>query len=242
MKPIIRLYNYYFSADKQLAQRLKPILGFVPCRLHLFKLAFYHKSMNNGDKKTGIYNNERLEYLGDSVLSTVVAEYLFNKYPTRNEGFLTKMRSKIVKRKTLNSIADNMGLDIILSTYSQGKMSTSMLGNAFEALIGAIYIEWGYKKTKNYIIQHILMNYLDMNELESTDDNYKSRLLEWCQKGNREINFVTLAKFKMNKRDRFKVAVMIDGDQISVSEDFNKKSAEQDASRLALVKLNVFSL
>ena len=102
-RQIRQIYNYYFSADKNLARKLKPIIGFVPARLHIFRLAFYHKSMNNNEGHNG--NNERLEYLGDAILSTVVAEYLFKKYPQKDEGFLTKMRSKIVKRKTLNLIA-----------------------------------------------------------------------------------------------------------------------------------------
>lgn len=239
MKGVVRLYNYYWSKDKQLAQKLYPVLGFVPVRLYLFKLAFYHKSMNNVDNKSSTHNNERLEFLGDAILSTVVAEYLFKKYPYKDEGFLTKMRSKIVKRKTLNDIADQMGLDIILSSYAQGKLSTSMLGNALEALIGAIYIEQGYRKTRSYIIKNLLMQYIDIHELEKKDDNYKSRLLEWCQKNNKSINYTTLAKFKMHKRDRFRVAVMIDGEQISTSEDFNKKAAEQAASKIAMGTLNI---
>ena len=234
---IRRFYNLYFSEDKELTMRLKPILGFTPARLHLFKTAFYHKSMTNETPNQA--TNERLEYLGDAILSTIVAEYLFKKYPNKDEGFLTKMRSKIVKRQTLNEIADHMGLDVILSEYSLGKMSSSMLGNALEALVGAIYIEFGYEKTKNYVIKHILMKYLDMNELETKDDNHKSQLLEWCQKFNKEIAFTTLAKFKVDKRDCFKVAIVIDGQQISTSEDFNKKSAEQAAASIALKKLEI---
>jgi ribonuclease-3 len=188
--------------------------------------------------------NERLEYLGDAILSTIVAEYLFKKYPNKDEGFLTKMRSKIVKRQTLNEIADRMGLDVILSEYSMGKMSSAMLGNAFEALIGAIYIEFGYEKTKNYVIRNILMKYLDIIELETKDDNHKSQLLEWCQKNGKEINFATIAKFKLDKRDCFKVAVIIEGQEISTAEDFNKKSAEQTAASKAieLLKIPVTSL
>lgn len=225
------------SEDKELAQKLYPVIGFTPCRLGLFKRAFYHKSMNN-DGKNGV-SNERLEYLGDAVLSTVVAEYLFKKYPNKDEGFLTKMRSKIVKRKTLNDIADQMGLDIILSTYSQGRLSHSMMGNALEALVGAIYIEFGYKKTKNYIIKKILMKFLDIHELETKDDNYKSLLLEWCQKQSKDISYQTLSKFKMDKRDRFKVAVLVDGQQLATAEDFNKKSAEQSASKKAMKVLAI---
>ncbi len=232
-----RFYNLYFSEDKDLTLRLKPILGFTPARLSLFKTAFYHKSMTN--ETPGKPTNERLEYLGDAILSTIVAEYLFKKYPNKDEGFLTKMRSKIVKRQTLNEIADNMGLDVILSEYSMGKMSSAMLGNALEALVGAIYIEFGYEKTKNYVIRNILMKYLDIIDLETKDDNHKSQLLEWCQKNGKEINFATLAKFKLDKRDCFKVAVIIDGLEISTAEDFNKKSAEQTAANKAIEKLKI---
>lgn len=242
MDVIRRFYNLYFSQDKDLTERLKPILGFTPARLSLFKTAFYHKSMTN--ETPGKPTNERLEYLGDAILSTIVAEYLFKKYPNKDEGFLTKMRSKIVKRQTLNEIADRMGLDVILSEYSMGKMSSAMLGNAFEALIGAIYIEFGYEKTKNYVIRNILMKYLDIIELETKDDNHKSQLLEWCQKNGKEINFATIAKFKLDKRDCFKVAVIIEGQEISTAEDFNKKSAEQTAASKAieLLKIPVTSL
>lgn len=234
-----RFYNYYFAGDRELAQQLKPILGFTPVNLGVFKTAFYHKSMSNEtpNKPT----NERLEYLGDAVLSTIVAEYLFNKYPYKDEGFLTKMRSKIVKRHTLNEIADNMGLDVILSEYSMGKMSSSMLGNALEALIGAIYIEFGYTKTRDYVIKMILKSYLDFNELEQKDDNHKSILLEWCQKYNKEIQFTIISKVKMDKRDFFKVAVLISGEEVATAGDFNKKSAEQIAAGKAIEKLRILN-
>ncbi len=225
------------SEDKDLAHKLRPILGFVPVRLGLFKRAFYHKSMNSDGK--GGTTNERLEYLGDAVLSTIVAEYLFKKYPNKDEGFLTKMRSKIVKRQTLNNIADSMGLDIVLSNYSHGKISRSMLGNALEALVGAIYIEYGYKWTMHYVVKNILMKFLDIHHLEITDDNFKSRLLEWCQKECKSISYQTISKYKMDKRDRFKVAVLIDGNKMATADDFNKKSAEQSASKKAIEMLNI---
>lgn len=197
--------------------------------------------MNNSDSGFKTYNNERLEYLGDSILSTIVAEYLYKKYPGRDEGFLTKMRSKIVKRKTLNKVAESMGIDMILTKYTQGKMSYSMLGNAFEAMIGAIYIEYGYEKTRNYVISKILIKYLDMHTLETSDDNYKSQLLEWGQKEGRLISYKLLSKYKHDKRDRFKIGVYLDGQEISVADDYNKKSAEQIASNRALSTLNIRS-
>ena len=239
---IRRFYNYYLSPEKDLAKKLKSVLGFVPDNMKLFKLAFFHKSMNNNEESVRTYNNERLEYLGDAVLSTIVAEYLYKKYPGRDEGFLTKMRSKIVKRKTLNKVAERMGIDMILTKYTQGKLSYSMLGNAFEAMVGALYIEYGYDKSRDYIISKILMKMIDIHELETSDDNYKSQLLEWGQKEGKNINYKLISKYKMDKRDRFRIGVYLDGKEVSVAEDYNKKSAEQIASSIAIKSLNIKKL
>jgi len=195
--------------------------------------------MKNSKEIIEHYNNERLEYLGDAILSTIVAEYLFKKYPNQDEGFLTKMRSKIVKRKSLNALAEKMGLDLVLSTYSQGKLSKAMMGNALEALIGAIYLESGYRYTKKYVISKILRQYIDIHELETVDDNFKSLLLEYCQKHGHNIDFRLINKYKHEKRDRFKVAIVLNGDEVAYGDDFNKKSAEQAASRMALTDLQV---
>lgn len=217
---------------------MKHLLGFVPANVSLFKLAFLHKSTAN-EKQILSQNNERLEYLGDAVLGTIVAEYLFKKYPASDEGFLTKMRSKIVKRKSLNKIAEKMGLDIFLSEYNNNRLSRSMLGNALEALVGAIYLEIGYAGTKKYIVKKLLRNYLDVHELETYDDNYKSQLLEWCQKNNKLVTYKVVAKYKHEKRDRFKVAVLVDDEKLAVADDYNKKSAEQIASGRALHSLGL---
>ena len=234
-----KIYNLYFSKDKKLASQLRQVLGYVPSKMHLYKLAFYHKSMNNNSQINKNQHNERLEYLGDSLLSSIVAEYLFKKYPEGDEGFLTKMRSKIVKRKTLNKIAKFMGIDVILTEYSQGRISNSMLGNALEAVVGAIYLERGYGMTKKYVIQNILLKYLDVHELEEQDDNFKSQLLEWGQKNNILVDFKLISKYKYEKRDRFKVAIFVDGDEVSVADDFNKKSAEQAAAQRAMYKMKI---
>ncbi len=219
-------------------RRLSRVTGFVPSKIKIYKMAFSHKSAT--DNSSGFkQNNERLEYLGDAILSTVVAEYLFKKYPNGNEGFLTKMRSKIVKRKCLNGLADQMGLDVMLADFNKTKISQSMLGNALEALIGAVYLELGFSKTKTFIIESILRQYLDFSILEDQDDNYKSQLLEWGQKEGKEVDFRMLEKYRFEKRDRFKVGVFIDGTEITTAEDFNKKSAEQTASNLAMDKLGL---
>jgi ribonuclease III len=237
---IRRFSNRYLSKDKILAQRLRSIIGFTPANLSIFKLAFAHKSTLS-EKAYGIQNNERLEYLGDAVLGTIVAEYLFKKYPNSDEGFLTKMRSKIVKRKSLNKIGDKMGLDVLLSEYNPTRLSRSMLGNALEALVGAVYVECGYNRTRRFIVQRVLKGYVNVHELESFDDNYKSQLLEWCQKNGQTVSYKLLARYKFEKRDRFKVAVMVNGKKLATADDFNKKSAEQTASEKAMVALGILS-
>lgn len=236
IKLVRRFYNYYFSPDKEVVRRLRRLLGFTPAYLALFKLAFQHKSSNYDRPKTyyGGQNNERLEYLGDAVLGTIVAEYLYKKYPTEDEGFLTKMRSKIVKRKSLNEIGFNMGLDEILSTYNNTRIAKSMLGNAVEALVGAVYVEQGYRLTTRFVVRRMLRYYVDVHYLETYDDNYKSQLLEHCQKNGKKVDYKVMKRYKQDKRDRFKVAVIVNGKRMAMGEDFNKKAAEQIASRRAL--------
>lgn len=235
------MYNRYFSPEKELVRRLRRLLGFTPAYLNVFKLAFAHKSSNDQNAKQpyGGQNNERLEYLGDAVLGTIVAEYLYKKYPTADEGFLTKMRSKIVKRKSLNTIGYDMGLDELLSTYNNTRIARSMLGNAVEALVGAVYVEQGYAGTMHFVTQRMLRDYVDIETLETYDDNYKSQLLEHCQKNGQKVDYEILKRFKQDKRDRFRVAVTINGQRMAVGEDFNKKSAEQQASRRALKDLGL---
>ncbi|HRI00138.1 MAG TPA: ribonuclease III [Saprospiraceae bacterium] len=235
----------FFSKDKFFVERIKELTGFTPAHIYLFKLAFHHKSTfnnngANGHLVNGVYqSNERLEYLGDALLSFVIGEYLFKKYPNADEGFLTKMRSKIVKRKTLNDIAEQMGLDHLMLEFNQTALSQSMLGNALEALIGAIYMEQGFEYTKGFILSNMLRKFVDVEHLEAHDDNYKSQLLEWCQKHTKEIDFRVIEKYKTDKRDRFKIGVFMDGKELACAEDFNKKSAEQIAAGLALKELGV---
>ncbi|HSF87894.1 MAG TPA: ribonuclease III [Saprospiraceae bacterium] len=235
---IRKFYNHYLSSDKQFARSVANIVGFTPSNLQIFKQAFSHKSASDPKLHT-VTSNERLEYLGDSILSTIVAEYLFQKYPNSNEGFLTKMRSKIVKRKTLNRIADDMGIDVVLQNNNDTRLSESMKGNALEALVGAIYLEKGFDKTKDIVVKKILRRHLNIQELEDNDDNYKSQLLEFCQKNGSDIDYRVIERFKMDNRDRFKIAVYVNGKEIANGEDFNKKSAEQNASFKALKSLGI---
>lgn len=239
-KILKQLYNYHFSEHRNFVRRLNSLVKYKPLNPLLFKLAFFHKSSLN-ERATHMDSNERLEFLGDAILSSVVAEYLFKKYPNSHEGFLTKMRSKIVKRKTLNIMADKIGIDELLQEFNNTQLTSSMMGNALEAFLGAIYLECGYKKTKDYVINNLLREYINIHDLETSDDNFKSQLLEWCQKHGKEVGYAVLSKFKMDHRDRFKVAVLIDGKEIATAEDFNKKSAEQMASSKAITDLGIHS-
>ena len=241
IKVFRRIYNRYFSPEKDFVLRLRRLLGFTPAYLNVFKLAFAHKSSNDNraDHPYGGQNNERLEFLGDAVLGTIVAEYLYKKYPTGDEGFLTKMRSKIVKRKSLNAVGDDMGLGELLSTYNNTRIAHSMLGNALESLVGAVYVEKGYRGTTDFVVNRMLRDYVDIETLETFDDNYKSQLLEHCQKSGQKVDYAILKRFKQDKRDRFRVAVLIDGERAAVGEDYNKKSAEQLASKRALKGLGL---
>ncbi len=238
IKVFRKVYNRFFSDEKEFCARVRPLIGFTPVNLGIFKLAFSHKS-NVSENDYYTQNNERLEYLGDAILGTIVAEYLFKKYPGADEGFLTKMRSKIVKRSSLNKIGEKMGMDLILTEFNQTRLSRSMLGNAVEALVGAVYLERGYKRTKKYIVKRILRNYVNVHELESYDDNYKSQLLEHCQKNGQTVSYKLMARYKFEKRDRFKVAVLVDGEKLAMADDFNKKSAEQTASERAMHRLGI---
>ena len=240
-----KLYNYYFSPDRFFARQLKQVLGFTPQYLHFYQRAFTHKSLSkseeNSSGKIG-YNNERLEFLGDAVLDAVTAEYLFRKYPTQDEGFLTQMRSKLVNRKTLNKIASDIHLDSFLQQFGINNVSQSMLGNAFEAFVGAVYLDAGFDKTKKFIINRILRRFVDVHELENTQHNYKSLLLEHCQRLHQAINYEVLEHYRSkNNREKFKISVKIGDKQLAIAEDFSKKSAEQSASRKALVILGLLN-
>ncbi len=241
MKGIFKIINLFFSKNKDFTKKLTAMLGYTPAHLNLYIQAFMHKSNSvqvNGHRQ----HNERLEFLGDAMLNGIVAEYLYKKYPNGDEGFLTKMRSKIVKRKTLDAIGIKMGIDEIMTIMNKTHISKSMLGNAVEALIGAIYMENGYAFTRKFIVIHILRKYLDIHKLELLDDNFKSRLLEWCQKNGKDINYEVISKYKTDKRDRFKISVVVGGEHIAEADDFNKKNAEQIASEKAMLKLGILNL
>jgi ribonuclease-3 len=227
-----------FSADKDLIHSLRNLLGFIPNNLTLYKLAFSHKASAE-EHSSGIkLSNERLEYLGDAILGAVVADFLFKKFPFKEEGFLTEMRSRIVNREHLNKLAMKIGVDHFMS--SNGSMKTrSVYGNAFEALIGAIYLDRGYHITQQFIVQRIIQHHVDMDELEALDINFKSKLINWAQRERKSVTFELIEEIDNGGKRLLKVCVKVDAEEQGQGEDFSKKRAEQIAAEKACIKLGI---
>jgi ribonuclease-3 len=222
-----------------LLQQLHTLLGFYPANLALYKLAFRHKSIAM-EVKQGIKNsNERLEFLGDAILGAVVADLLFKKFPYKDEGFLTEMRSKIVSRENLNRLSVKIGLDKMLQTsLDKNNKSRSMSGDAFEALIGAIYLDKEYFVARAFILNRIIKNHVDIDLLEATEKNFKSKLLEWAQK-ERKIIIYELLEEDPTLNKQLKVRVMVDQEEKGIGIDFSKKKAEQLAAEEACKTLQL---
>jgi ribonuclease-3 len=223
------------SSDKQLMLQLEHLLGFTPRRIAFYQLALMHRS--RPDDITD--SNERLEFLGDAILGAIIAEYLFKKYPYQPEGFLTELRSRIVRRETMNNVALRMGLNKLVQ-YNKNDRSLSrshIFGNALEALIGAVYLDQGFTKTRKFILNQIVRSYIDLDEMESTDTNYKNQLLSWAQRNDRSLVFETLDETMEGTRKLFTVGIMLDGELVAQGTGFNKKEAGQVAAKNGLAKV-----
>lgn len=218
-------------------KELKNILGFKPVNLHLYKTALTHRSVREGADE----NNERLEYLGDAVLSALIADYLFKRYPYKEEGFLTEMRSKMVNRQQLNEIAVRMGLKkITLYNKMDGSLKVSQIfGNTLEALVGAIYLDHGYKKASKWVLESIILPHMFMDDLEILEINHKNKLYGWANKNGKVLEFETLNEKLENGRRLFTVAAVVDGKNIAEGKAFNKKDASQIAAAVAVGKLGI---
>jgi ribonuclease III len=226
------------SEDKKFVKSLKSLLGYVPTNADLYRQAFRHHSASTRyDIKEARISNERLEYLGDAVLSSIIAEMLFATYPTRDEGFLTEMRAKIVSRENLCDVARKIGIEDFLeydkSIRGNRLIIRAISGNAFEALIGAIYLDKGYNFTRRFITRRILKPHVDVQHLVAKEINFKSKLIEYCQKNKKVIDFETVEERKQGKQKSYLMRVVIDGEEMGRGEDFSKKKAEQVAAQKA---------
>ena len=181
-------------------------------------------------------SNERLEFLGDAILGAIIAEYLFKKYPYKPEGFLTELRSRIVRRETMNNVAVRMGLNKLVQ-YNQndrGLSRSHIFGNALEALIGAVYLDRGFAITRTFVLNQLVKAYIDLDTMESTDTNYKNQLLSWAQKNGHTMSFDTLEEKQEGTRKLFIVGIVVNGDVMAKGSGFNKKEAGQVAAQNAL--------
>ena len=221
---------------------MKNLLGFVPGNLALYKMAFRHKSVAQNIRKGVKNSNERLEFLGDAVLGSVVAEVLFKLYPYEDEGFLTELRSKIVSRVNLNHLARKLGFDKLIEFDNRAlnaQRQGSLLGDAFEALIGAVYLDKGYDFTRNFLINHIIKSHIDIHKLEQTETNFKSKLIEWCQRHGKDISFDLVDNLEGENTKLFTVQASVDGEVAGMGKEFSKKNAEKLAAEKACETLGI---
>jgi ribonuclease-3 len=224
-------------SDPSFKKQLKGILGYTPGSISLYRTALTHRSVKDSIDE----NNERLEYLGDAILSALVADYLFKRYPYKEEGFLTEMRSKMVNRQQLNDIAIKMGLKrVTLYNRADASLKTSQIfGNTLEALVGAIFLDKGYKKTNKWVNDRIVMPHMFVEDLENLEINHKNKLYGWANKNGKQLEFETINEQMENGRRLFTIAAVINGKVIAQGKAFNKKDASQIAAQLAVEKLGI---
>jgi ribonuclease-3 len=225
------------AKTKQLEKQLKNVLGIKPGNYSLYFTALSHRSI----KENADENNERLEYLGDAVLSTVIADYLFKRYPYKGEGFLTEMRSKMVNRQQLNEIALKMGIKklTLYNKFDSFLKGSQIFGNTLEALVGAVYLDKGYKKTQQWIVRQIILPYVFVDDLEQIDINLKNKLIGWASKNGKKLEFETIQEKLEGNRRIFTIAVVLEGDILSQGKGYNKKDASQVAAQFAIEKLGL---
>ncbi|MEL6135243.1 MAG: ribonuclease III [Bacteroidota bacterium] len=244
-----QLYNIYISRDKALARDVFTVAGFVPKEIFLYRLALTHSSSissSNGrvnrrkDAARGC--NERLEFLGDSILDSIIAEFLFKIYPTKDEGFLTEMRSKIVNRKSLNAICRKLQIDSLIRHRQNGSLNESMYGDALEAFIGALFLDLGYETTKEFVHSRILEPHVHLQTVENQIISYKNKLIEHVQKTKMgQLMFEVIEEIGEGRGKIFRIQAIVGEETLGIGEGKNKKTAEQLASQDALVKLKLIT-
>jgi ribonuclease-3 len=236
----LNLFKKIFTVNikkKEFKKQLNNVLGFTPGNLSLYRTALSHRSVREGADE----NNERLEFLGDAVLSSIVAHYLFMKYPYKGEGFLTEMRSKMVNRQQLNDIGIKMGLKkiTIYNKFDSSLKISQIFGNTLEALIGAVYLDRGYDKTQSWVEKYIISTHMFIDDLEGIEINIKNKLYGWANKNGKALEFATLEEKFENGRRLFTIGATVDGELVAQGKGFNKKDASQIAAQLAVDKLGL---
>ncbi len=234
MNFIRNILNSRSQEDGNFFLLLKDILGYKPKSKSLYIKAFTHRSMNIKDKKGNAMNYERLEFVGDAMLSSVIAAYLFEQVPHGDEGYLTKMRSKIVSREHLNELGKDLGLiDLVHSRIPKSNFGDNIHGNLFESLVGAIYLDKGYKSCEKFIFKKVINPYVDIETLEGRVISYKSLLIEWCQKEKNTFDYNVYEDTGKDELKHFSVKLSINDKVVAKARATSKKKAEEKASKRA---------
>lgn len=234
MKSIRNILNSRFKRNGNFFMQLNKILGFKPKQIKFYNKAFTHRSMNIKDDSGNPFNYERLEFLGDAMLSSVIASHLYIEAPSGDEGYLTKMRSKIVSREHLNELGKELNLiNLVKSKIPSGQFGDNIHGNLFEALVGAIFLDRGYKYCEKFIYKRVIIPYVDIEKLEGKVISYKSLLIEWCQKEKKTFDYQVYEDTGNDDIRHFSVKLSIDNKVVAKARATSKKKAEEKASKRA---------
>ena len=233
-----KLFNSQSKEDGNFFLGMTNILGFKPKNIDIFKKAFLHRSANKKDQQGNPMNYERLEFLGDSMLGTIISRHLYNIVPERDEGYLTKMRYKIVSREHLNELGKDLNLiAFVESRIPKSHFGENIHGNVFEALVGAIYLDRGYKYCEKFINERVIEPYVDIEQLEGKVISYKSLVIEWCQKQKKSFNYIVYEDTGNDSLKHFAVKLTIGGNIVAKARATSKKKAEERASKRAYFAL-----
>ncbi len=231
MWTLLKLTKGSKRENQKLIVAIRTIAGLTPSNIELYRLATLHSSKAkaiDGYRES----NERLEYLGDAILGAAVADYLFKKYPFKDEGFLTEIRSRIVNRETLNQLARKVGIHaIVQSDNKNNQLQQVILGNTLEAIVGAVYLDKGYLRCKKFVIDKLIQPYFDLNEIVNSNFNFKSKIIEWCQRNNKSIRFEVTSTKKGKIGKEFHAQIFLDDQPYGQGFGYTKKKAEQDAAQ-----------
>lgn len=231
-------FKLFSSQKNTFKKQVQNVLSLKIKNFKLYEIALNHRSIKD---ESIVDNNERLEYLGDAVLSSITADYLFKKYATKGEGFLTEMRSKMVNRQQLNDIAIKMGIkQIMIYNKADNVLRNSQIfGNTLEALIGAVYLDKGYIKTQKWVLQHIVIPHMFVESLENIDINLKNKLIGWASKNGKNLVYDVVEDKRDGPRRIFTINVVVDGEVICAGTALSKKDASLVATQVAINKLGL---
>jgi ribonuclease-3 len=239
---ILKIPKGKTNKDKMLVAAIQNIAGFTPSNLELYRLATMHSSIAKENGRGYKESNERLEYLGDAILGAAVADFLFKKFPFKPEGFLTEIRSRIVNREALNLLARKIGVaNIVQFDQKNAHLQQVILGNTLEAIVGAIYLDKGYIRTKKFVIDKLINPNYDVDDLVNSDTNFKSKIIEWAQREGKDVKFEILNVKKARNHKEFTAQVLVDNEAKGTGYGNSKKKAEQDAAFKTCEMLNLIN-